>query len=62
MCLCVGSICALWLPPLQSKEMHTRLIGVSELTIGVNVSVSVSVCYPCDRYGLYPPSHPMITG
>lgn len=42
MCFCVGSICVLRLPPPQSNEMRARLIGVSELTVGVNVSVSVS--------------------
>lgn len=43
MCFCVGSICVLRLPPPQSNEMRARLIGVSELTVGVNVSVSMCV-------------------
>jgi len=30
-----------------SKNMHVRLIGVSKLSLGVNVSVCVVVCLVC---------------
>merc|ERR1712035_100792 len=40
----------------QSKDMHDRLIGVSKLPVGVNVSewLSVSMWQPCDKLATCP--------
>jgi len=41
--VCVGSLRVLRLPP-TIQNLHVRLIGVSELSLGVSVSVYVVVC------------------
>lgn len=39
---------------VQSNDMHIGLIGNFKLTLDVNVSVFVSLCWPCDLFRVYP--------